>query len=129
MVPGSTLMYGSNFCSRTRRPLCSRSMPMEAQVSPLPRELTTPPVTKMCLVCLTGVLLVDGKPVPSWKMAHVAEGGGKHALDEYTRSFPFGQRQLRRVSLLAEAGLVSPPQPGAEIGAVAVEIQLHEPGQ
>src|SRR5689334_24105741 len=24
-------------------------MPMEAHVSPLPRELTTPPVTKMCL--------------------------------------------------------------------------------
>src|SRR5438105_1501221 len=24
-------------------------MPIEAQVSPLPRELTTPPVTKMCL--------------------------------------------------------------------------------
>src|SRR5437773_867742 len=49
MVPGSTLMYGSNFCSRTRRPRCSSSMPIEALVRPLPRELTTPPVTKMCL--------------------------------------------------------------------------------
>src|SRR5436189_6482620 len=49
MVPGSTLMYGSNFCSRMRRPRCSSNMPIEAQVSPLPRELTTPPVTKMCL--------------------------------------------------------------------------------
>src|SRR6516162_5931115 len=42
-------MYGSNFCSRTRSPRCSSSMPIDAQVSPLPRELTTPPVTKMCL--------------------------------------------------------------------------------
>src|SRR5262249_2238430 len=49
MVPGSTLMYGSNFCRRTRRPRRSRSMPIEALVSPLPSELTTPPVTKMCL--------------------------------------------------------------------------------
>src|SRR4051812_44278233 len=52
MVPGSTLIYGSNFCSRTRRPRCSRSMPTEAQVSPLPSELTTPPVTKICLATL-----------------------------------------------------------------------------
>src|SRR5262249_14665787 len=104
-------------------------MPMEAQVSPLPRELTTPPVTKMCLVCLTGVLLMDGKPVPSWKMPTLPKVGGKHALDEYTRSFPFGQRQLRRASLLAEALLIAAPQPGAEIGAFAVEIQLHEPGE
>src|SRR5579884_2016126 len=50
MVPGSTLMYGSNFWRRTRRPRCSSSMPIEAQVRPLPRELTTPPVTKMCLL-------------------------------------------------------------------------------
>src|SRR3954447_1330970 len=49
MVPGSTLMYGSNFWSRTRSPRCSNSMPIDAQVNPLPSELTTPPVTKMCL--------------------------------------------------------------------------------
>src|SRR3954447_18793393 len=49
MVPGSTLMYGSNFCSRTLRPRRSSSIPIEAHVSPLPRELTTPPVTKMNL--------------------------------------------------------------------------------
>src|SRR5687767_1240952 len=52
MVPGSTLMYGSNFCSRTRRPRCSSNMPIDAQVRPLPSELTTPPVTKMCLATL-----------------------------------------------------------------------------
>src|SRR5262249_7526873 len=35
-----------------RRPRCSSNMPIEAEVSPLPRELTTPPVTKMCLVAI-----------------------------------------------------------------------------
>src|SRR5258708_34201614 len=35
---------------RTRRPRFSRSRPIEAAVKPLPNELTTPPVTKMCLV-------------------------------------------------------------------------------
>src|SRR5215212_5950977 len=49
MVPGSTLMYGSNFCSRTLSPRRSSSIPIEAHVRPLPRELTTPPVTKMNL--------------------------------------------------------------------------------
>ena len=46
MVPGSTLIYGSSFCMRTRSPRCSNNMPIEALVSPLPSELTTPPVTK-----------------------------------------------------------------------------------
>ena len=42
-------MYGSSFCIRTERPRFSSSMPIDALVSPLPSELTTPPVTKMCL--------------------------------------------------------------------------------
>ena len=35
----------------TFNPRFSRSVPSEAAVSPLPRELTTPPVTKIYLVC------------------------------------------------------------------------------
>src|SRR5215510_8782144 len=50
MVPGSTLIYGSSFCIRTFSPRPSSNMPIEALVSPLPSELTTPPVTKMNLV-------------------------------------------------------------------------------
>ncbi len=38
---------------------------MEAQVRPLPSELTTPPVTKMCFVCLAVVSLLFGKVVAS----------------------------------------------------------------
>src|SRR5690242_8023924 len=50
MVPGSTLMYGSSFCIDTLRPWRSSSQPMAAEVSPLPSEDTTPPVTNTYLV-------------------------------------------------------------------------------
>src|SRR4029453_7469323 len=47
MVPASTLMYGSIFCSVTRKPRASSNAPIEAAAKPLPRDDTTPPVTKM----------------------------------------------------------------------------------
>src|SRR5215468_3919903 len=40
-------MYGSIFCSVTRKPRASSSAPIEASARPLPRDDTTPPVTKM----------------------------------------------------------------------------------
>src|ERR1041385_4409006 len=43
-------MYGSSFCIDTRKPQRSRIQPIAAEVRPLPREDTTPPVTKMYLV-------------------------------------------------------------------------------
>src|SRR5690348_6211067 len=46
IVPGSTLRYGSNFCSCTFRPRALRSRPSEAATIPFPRADTTPPVTK-----------------------------------------------------------------------------------
>src|SRR5580658_10500762 len=49
MVPGSTLRYGSNFWQVMVRPRLSSRHPMEAAAMPLPREETTPPVTKMNL--------------------------------------------------------------------------------
>src|SRR5215213_2417707 len=47
IVPGSTLMYGSNFWRATVRPRETRRRPIEAAAIPLPSEETTPPVTKM----------------------------------------------------------------------------------
>src|SRR3954467_13936491 len=47
IVPGSTLMYGSNFWSATERPRARRRWPIEAEAMPLPSAETTPPVTKM----------------------------------------------------------------------------------
>src|SRR3989442_644044 len=43
-------MYGSIFCSVTRKPRASRSDPIEAAAKPLPNDDTTPPVTKMYFV-------------------------------------------------------------------------------
>src|SRR5882762_3179490 len=47
MVPGSTFRYGSHFCRVTLSPRLSSRQPMEAAATPLPREETTPPVTKI----------------------------------------------------------------------------------
>ena len=47
MVPGSTLIYGSNFNIVTLRPRASKMAAKEAEAMPFPKEETTPPVTKM----------------------------------------------------------------------------------
>ena len=44
-------MYGSSFWIVTLRPRFSSSAPIDADASPLPSDETTPPVTKMNLVC------------------------------------------------------------------------------
>src|SRR5690242_15469587 len=46
IVPGSTLRYGSNFWSWTRRPRAFNRRPSDAATIPLPSAETTPPVTK-----------------------------------------------------------------------------------
>src|SRR5919201_3493297 len=50
MVPGSTLIYGSSLMLVTRMPRDSRIAARDAAAMPLPREETTPPVTKTYLV-------------------------------------------------------------------------------
>src|ERR1700733_4463428 len=47
MVPGSTFKEGSHFWRVTRRPRLSSRQPIDAAATPLPREDTTPPVTKI----------------------------------------------------------------------------------
>src|ERR1700741_511212 len=46
IVPGSTLRYGSNFWSWTRRPRAFSRRPSDAATIPFPSAETTPPVTK-----------------------------------------------------------------------------------
>ena len=53
IVPGSTLMYGSNFCTCTFRPRAFSRRPSDAAVMPLPSDETTPPVTKTYFVGVT----------------------------------------------------------------------------
>jgi len=52
MVPGSTLIYGSSFNMVTFKPRASRIAANEAAAIPLPRDDTTPPVTKIYLVVM-----------------------------------------------------------------------------
>src|SRR6187551_3758152 len=54
IVPGSTLMYGSSLMLVTRMPRDSRIAARDAAAMPLPREETTPPVTKTYLVIYFG---------------------------------------------------------------------------
>src|SRR5262245_63555949 len=61
-------------------------MPIEAQVRPLPSELTTPPVTKMCLVCLA---VEEGKVFPSWRETCHGRGQARpHRIYTIGRSMP-----------------------------------------
>jgi hypothetical protein len=50
MVPGSTFRYGSSLRKLTRSPRASSSAPVDAEARPLPRDESTPPVTKMNFV-------------------------------------------------------------------------------
>src|SRR6476659_986219 len=61
MVPGSTFRYGSSFCIVTCKPRAVSNWPRLDAVRPLPREETTPPVTKRCLVAVCGCLRNAGK--------------------------------------------------------------------
>ena len=45
MVPGSILIYGSNFCIVTEKPRAFNKRPNDAAVIPFPSPETTPPVT------------------------------------------------------------------------------------
>src|SRR5215210_1017403 len=67
MVPGSTLMYGSNFWSTTLKPRLLSNIPSAAALVPLPMDDTTPPVTKIYLVSLiyTPKERTSATPLPS----------------------------------------------------------------
>src|SRR5215213_7013879 len=52
IVPGSTLMKGSNFWRTTLKPRLLSNIPSAAALVPLPMDDTTPPVTKIYLVSL-----------------------------------------------------------------------------
>src|SRR6187200_640412 len=64
IVPGSTLIYGSNFWTWTFRPRAFRSRPSEAAVMPLPRDETTPPVTNTYFVGRARISVPSGSAAP-----------------------------------------------------------------
>src|SRR5436190_12419956 len=64
IVPGSTLMYGSNFCTRTFSPRALSRRPSEAAVMPLPSDETTPPVTNTYFADVGVVTRISPDPCP-----------------------------------------------------------------
>src|SRR6266480_5600792 len=95
IVPGSTLMYGSNFCICTFRPRAFSRRPSEAAEMPLPRDDTTPPVTKTYFVGRRatsappgdGVRARGGRPLPGGALnaPHLVEAREPgRALDQLT---------------------------------------------
>src|SRR3954469_9090528 len=82
IVPGSTLMYGSNFWTCTLRPRDLSSRPSDAAVMPLPSDETTPPVTKTNFATYI--------PLPAARLTgfHVTSGSGRrHGLHEVEEAF------------------------------------------
>src|SRR6478735_4275055 len=83
MVPGSTLMYGSNFCSCTSSPRATSSRPIEAAAMPLPSEETTPPVMKMNRVSPGAIDLTPSLAVPN-AFQGSAPGGRQGGFEDVT---------------------------------------------
>ena len=61
---------GIYFSIGTVKPRCSKSIPMEALVSPFSKELTTPPVRNMCLAG-AGMMMTDFTAATLFEVANV----------------------------------------------------------
>src|SRR5437868_3013131 len=86
MVPGSTFRYGSIFCMLTLRPRLSSRHPMEAAAKPLPREDTTPPVTK--------IYFADIVASCSWIFGIACRLGAQSIMAEFQGSGNWFDRRL-----------------------------------
>ena len=107
-------MYGSSFWSVTRRPRALSRRPSEDAVSPFPRELVTPPVTKMCFV--TGGQHTPATPrgmgsgedlapsMPKWTAADPHGSGGSRGNDMRARR-PSTATSTRRSGTVAAAAV------------------------
>src|SRR5262249_48355011 len=131
IVPGSTLMYGSSLRNVMSRPRFSRRAPMLAEASPFPRELTTPPVTKMYFVFLERMgtfhvprmgrdVNVDSRPRRSTE-GDAGLGGGRRQSAALHRARNRERHHTllvpdERVTLLPQwISRRQPPQPGLHL--------------
>src|SRR3989337_3883185 len=95
-------MYGSSLSIVIRNPLVSRRAPMGAGASPLPREETTPPVTKMYF----------GFTVFSGRISLSPPHGGPPGCPRPPSRIPRRRRGSSRRFAGHEAAPVAPPPPG-----------------
>src|SRR5215211_129505 len=82
IVPGSTLMYGSNFWIVTDRPRATSRCPSEAAAMPFPSAETTPPVTKTKRVSgrLAGIQALGRRVYSAGRREPARSGGGEELL-------------------------------------------------
>src|SRR5688572_19388189 len=71
-------MYGSSFMCVTARPRASISAPMDAEVSPLPMDETTPPVTRTNLVRRFTVDITEDFRITPWSPSHPKRSNARH---------------------------------------------------
>src|SRR6476619_7412088 len=97
-------MYGSNFCRATLYPCPSSNAPMEAAANPLPREETTPPVTRMYLMGLPDLLEegtvvsgVAGMSVIRLLLKHQVSGRGAYARRRGFEAVSYPRQVLGRI--------------------------------
>src|SRR2546425_1933497 len=102
-------MYGSNFWIVTRRPRSTRRRPSEAAAMPLPRDDTTPPVTKMYFVELT-----DSPPSvgASAVLPHIADR--RRCRRRGPRALETASRRWESRAAGAAAARVAPTAPRSE---------------
>src|SRR4051812_18233895 len=125
IVPGSTLMYGSSFCIVTRRPRSFNNRPSDDAVRPLPRELATPPVTKMCFgIGETLRLRRTDNGTAAYRGATPARGSADSSADahhvEHRSDAVVAVRRPRRQQQRANSG-----QNRAAVGAWIVADHQH----
>src|SRR5436309_1274135 len=97
-------------------------MPIEAQVNPLPRELTTPPVTKMCLA-------IPGKSSAGGEWGHSTKRSGGAAsrlggVAPASLAVEADEAVIILAGIDAEAGVRD--QPNLEVAAQGKHSQLFQ---
>src|SRR5215208_6749617 len=116
IVPGSTLMYGSNFWIVTDSPRATSNRPREAAAMPFPSAETTPPVTKMKRV--------------SGRLSDIKSlGSPVYSPDRRTTRRPSGGReQLLGVAAGGRVGRLGAEHP-AQLGHDSVALERLDGGE
>src|SRR5262249_1279637 len=104
IVPGSTLMYGSNFWTWILSPRALRSAPSDAAVMPFPSDETTPPATK---TYFTGRAVTCGLPERD------AEGSGGRSKRPVPLA-PCWSPRTSRVAARADCPKAPPARPSGD---------------
>src|SRR5208283_210657 len=104
----STFRYGSHFWMVILKPRLSRRQPMEEAATPLPREETTPPVTKIYFGAIR-VLASAGADLSLLDLrridVHTIMFGRSKSVNAKSRAWRIGDFYERNATFVSGAGL------------------------